>query len=285
MSRLISRCRLWCCALFMAVLGGCAVTEKHDGWFFLQLMELPAARGPSTKAAPEDVVRFDEVLSYTARRDASAFAQVRSQIREGDLVAYRMSRWDAYRDVLLLRLNKLGYGIFRYGHLAIVVRDPAQPGTLKLFSSQSFRGPNLDEGLDTLATHDFDVYRLDQWPRVSRERLDEFVTATVAKARGVFGYDFLGMFGIANSNLRPADPAEIGYDYICSTVVIGALYYAGVELDAIRRDGLLDLVTPAQVVNARGRLIALPQVRLGIESGEAERPVAAQPDLDTAGTR
>lgn len=274
-----------CVALSAALLAGCAATDRHDGWFALQLMELPAARGPSTKAVPEDVVRFDEVLSYTARRDSGVLAKALSQIREGDVIAYRMSRWDTYRDVLFLKLNKVGYGLFKYGHLAIVVRDPATPGSLKLFSSQSFRGANVREGLETLAGHDFDVYRLDQWQRVDRARLDEFVTTTIAKAGGFFGYDFLGMFGLANSNLRPSDPASIGYDYICSTVVVSALYYAGVELDAIQREGVLDLVTPAQVVNAKGRIIALPRVEVGIERGESAVPVAEQPALELLESR
>lgn len=75
---------------------------------------------------------------------------------------------------------------------------------------------------------------------------------------------FSGMFGLWNSNLSPKNPDDVGYDYICSTVVLTALYYAGLELGANRRDGILDLVTPAQVVDSKGRFIPLPDMAVEV---------------------
>lgn len=250
------------------LLGGCAASPKQGGWFALRWMEKPGPHGPSTQAPEEDRARFQQVLAFDAKDSDERFAQAASQILEGDVIAYRMNRKDSYRDILMLKLNKVGYQVFRYGHLAIAVTDPAEPSRLRVFSSESFKGPNLREDLTSLRHHDFDIYRLDKWERIDRARLHEFVDASIRKAGKWYGYDFMGMFGLANSNLRPTAPENIGHDYICSTVVVGALYYAGLELDAIQRDGLLDLVTPAQVVDSQGRFFTADNLALETESSD-----------------
>ncbi len=253
------------CAL---LLSGCAASPKQGGWFALRWMEQPGAHGPSSLAQAQDQAQFQQVLSFDARDGDEKFTQISGQIREGDVIAYRMKWQDAYRDILMLKLNKVGYRVFRYGHLAIAVNDSANPVGLRVFSSESFKGPNLREDIASLRQHDFDIYRLDKWERVNRDRLHEFVDASIRKAGKWYGYDFMGMFGLANSNLRPTAPENIGHDYICSTVVVGALYYAGLELDAIQRDGLLDLVTPAQVVDSRGRFFVADKIALETESSD-----------------
>ncbi len=258
-------------ALILALgllLGGCAASPKQGGWFALRWMEKPGARGPSTQAPEQDQARFEQILSFDAGQGDGAFSQVSRQIREGDVIAYRMTMKDAYRDILMLKLSKVGYRVFRYGHLAIAVSDPVNPARLRVFSSESFKGPNLREDIASLRQHDFDVYRLDKWQRIDRARLHEFVQASMHKAGKWTGYDFMGLFGLANSNLRPTAPENIGHDYICSTVVVGALYYAGLELDAIQREGLLDLVTPAQVVDSRGRFFTAGNLALETETSD-----------------
>jgi hypothetical protein len=109
--------------------------------------------------------------------------------------------------------------------------------------------------------------------------LNEFIQLAMKKAGHWYVYDFSGMFGMWNSNLKPNKPDEIGHDYICSTIVLTALYYSGLELDAYRRGGLLDLVTPAQVIESKGRLITPPEATLDVEqaqhgdgSGDAAQP-------------
>jgi hypothetical protein len=42
---------------------------------------------------------------------------------------------------------------------------------------------------------------------------------------------------------------------------VAALYYSGLELDAVQRNGVLDLVSPKQVVTSKGMIIALPDVK------------------------
>ncbi|MBA19362.1 MAG: hypothetical protein CMO70_06530, partial [Verrucomicrobiales bacterium] len=46
---------------------------------------------------------------------------------------------------------------------------------------------------------------------------------------------------------------DIGGGYICSTAVVSALYYAGVELDNMRSSSYIDLVSPKQVFTSEGR--------------------------------
>lgn len=254
---------VWC--------AGCSTTPNQGGWYALRWMEKPGAYGPSTQAAESDRSEFVQILSYDARTDAADFENVRARIREGDLVAFRMTFWDAYRDILTFKLNKVGYRLFKYGHLAMVVRDPDAPARLRQFSSESFKGPNVKYDIESLKKHDFDLYRLKDWERVDRVRMYEFVDAVIAKAGNWTGYDFMGMFGLHNSNMRPTDRENIGRDYTCSTVVVSALYYAGLELDAIQRDGYLDIVTPQQVVDSRGRFIPSPAGTFIVESGEYER--------------
>ena len=243
--------------------------EKSSGWFVLKWMEKPSANGPSKKATPDDLAEFKQVHAFDHVKGDEAFSKTLEQLREGDVLAYRLGKWEARKELLKGKFNKVAYRLYKYGHLAIVVRDQENPGQLRIFSSESFKGPNMREGLDTLKTHSFDVYRLNKWERVDKARLDEFVQLSMKKAGNWAGYDFSGMFGLWNSNLKPAKPEEIGHDYICSTIVLTALHYAGVELDSNERGGLLDIVTPAQVVNSKGRYIKPPEVTIDIELVQA----------------
>ncbi len=251
------------CALVVgcALICGCAHGRPEGAWA-LRWIEHPAADGPSTRAAPEDVTSFAQVATYDHTTDAARAPEITGGLAEGDVIAYWMSTTEARFKVLTGRLNAIGYRLFVYGHLAIVVADPDHAGQLRLFSSESFRGPNCDEGLATLAGHSFDVYRLDRWDRVDRGRLHDFVRLVRAKANHWYGYDFSGMFGLWNSALSPGRPRDIGHDYICSTVVVAALHYAGIALDAVRHDGFGDICTPKQVVSSRGCIVPPPAVDL-----------------------
>jgi hypothetical protein len=226
---------------FLLGLAACAPSaseKKNDGWHTLRWVEKPSSRGVSQQAAPKDT------------------------LREGDLVAYWMKKGEARRAIMKGNFNSIGYRLLSYGHLAIVVKDPDNNNKLRLFSSQSFKGANIREDIDTLKDHSWDSYRLNQWNRVDKKRLYEFVDIAQSKAGHWAGYDFSGMFALWNSNLKPIQSHKIGHDYICSTVVVAALYYSGLELDAVQREGLLDLVSPKQVVTSKGRIIPLPEVKL-----------------------
>ena len=232
-------------------------------------VEKPSSHGPSTRAAPEDVAEFQLLVSHDESPDALLFEHATAQLRVGDVIAYRMDRQQVRHDLLRGKLHKISYGVLRYGHLAVIVADPVKPAQLRIFSSESLKGPNVDEELSGLAHHDWDAYRLDQHPRLDGSRLAEFVRVALARANRTRGYDFSGMFGLWNANLRPRSPEEIGNEYICSSLVATAFYYAGVELDAIRHRAL-DLLTPLQVVSSRGRVVTLADVALELEAAADE---------------
>jgi hypothetical protein len=222
-------------------------------------MEKPSSHGPSTKARPEEQLEFLPVLSFDKKKcDESDYATIKSLLKEGDLIAYRKGTWEARKAIFLEgQLNAIGYSVFKYGHLAMVVKDSDEEGTLRLLSSESFKGPNIRDDLDTLQRYSWDAYRLNRWDSVDKKRLYEFIGLVRQKAEKWYGYDFSGMFGLWNSNLVPREPEEIGHDYICSTVILAALQYAGAELDAYQRRGIGDIVTPLQVVSSKGRLVSV----------------------------
>jgi len=269
---------LLCFLCAMAYLGAAQAEDKASGWFVLKWMEKPSANGPSKQASPEDLAQFKQVHAFDHGANDAAYTNTLDQLREGDVLAYRMGKWEARKKIFTGKLNNVAYRLYKYGHLAIVVRDPEDMSKLRIFSSESFKGPNMREGLDTLKTHSFDVYRLDKWSRVDTARLNEFVQLSMKKAGAWYGYDFSGMFGLWNSNLTPKKPEDIGRDYICSTIVLTALYYSGLELDAYQRGGLLDLVTPAQVVASKGRLIKPPEGTLDIELSQQSAAAAGSTD-------
>lgn len=263
---------LWIAAM-LVLIGSCAMQrgdQRHQGWFILRLVEKPSPRGASHQARPEDRTRFLPVTSFDMQQ-AQRFGDRKAMLREGDVIAYWMKKNEASSAVGKGQLNKIGYRMLSYGHLAILVKDPNDPGKLRLFSSQSFQGPNTNEDIDTLIEHSWDAYRLDRWDRIDTGRLHEFVRLSKAKAGNLTGYDFSGMFGLWNSNLEPDRPEAIGRDYICSTIVVAALYYSGLKLDAVQRMGMLDLVSPRQVVDSRGCIVPLPDVTIVKESTRPAR--------------
>ena len=265
------RARILGLLMLLTMTGGtsAAETEKPSGWFILKWMEKPSARGPSKSAKPEDLAEFKQVHAFEHKHNDEAFQKTLGQLREGDVLAYRLGKWEARKEIFTGKVNKVAYRLYKYGHLAIVVQDPENKDKLRIFSSESFKGPNMQEGLETLRTHSFDVYRLNKWERADKTRLNEFVQLAMKKAGHWSGYDFSGMFGLWNSNLKPAKPEDVGHDYICSTIVLTALHYAGVALDSNERGGVLDIVTPAQVVNSKGRYITPPDVTIDIELAQA----------------
>jgi hypothetical protein len=187
----------------------------------------------------------------TFKEGDGGFEEIRETLREGDVIAYHMEKNEARMAVLKGKLTRAGYRLLDYGHLAILT---GQSGGLRLFSSHSFKGPNTAEGVETLEDHSFDVYRLNRWEKVDKARFHEFVVKSQEKAGNWIGYDFSGMFGLWNSNLSPDKAEDIGHDYICSTIVAAALYYAGADMKVSNRKGVLDLVSPKQVVASRGVL-------------------------------
>ena len=92
------------------------------------------------------------------------------------------------------------------------------------------------------------------WERVDKNRLYEFIRAGIEKGQSEDAfYDNFSAIGLRNANLKPRTKDDIGGGYICSTAVVSALYYSGVELDNMRSSSYIDLVSPKQVVTSKGR--------------------------------
>jgi len=237
--------------LLIIYLTGTGCTDSGRGWLAMRWVEKPVYSEDMKDVPEEKRLHFDKAGGYTEGDEG--FAEVKKTLREGDVIAYRMSGKESRSDLAKGRLNSVGYKILDYGHLAILTYVEGNE-TLKLLSSQAFKGPNTEEDVDTLEEHSFDVYRLNRWDKVDIDRFHEFVEKSKEKAGTWIGYDFSGMFGVWNSNLRPKEAKAIGHDYICSTVVAAALYYAGADMKVSARAGWLDLVSPRQVVMSHGRL-------------------------------
>lgn len=238
-----------------------APPRPRSGLFLFRWLERPSKSRAVRQADPKDQGRFAYAGSFDPEDGEERFGKVVASLQEGDVIAYRMTRWESLKGVLKGHLNQVGYHILEYGHLAILVDK--DDGGMRIFSSESFKGPNEDEGLATLKTHRWDVFRLDQPQRLDRARLREFAALAMQKAGHWYGYDFVGMFGLWNTTLSPDQPKEVRRAYICSTVVVAALHYAKVETSAVNRKGMLDLVSPRQVVASRCRYLEeAPDVRL-----------------------
>ena len=93
--------------------------------------------------------------------------------------------------------------------------------------------------------------------RIDLTRIREGILRCKEKSGHFFGYDFTGMFALWNENLKPEKTDDFGTEYICSTSVVALLYIGGFESDSTPRQGL-DLVTPYQVVRAKGRFVKPP---------------------------
>ena len=237
--------------LLVLCLAGFACTQSGRGLFVMRWVEKPMYTKDMQDVPEEKRLHFDKVEGYNEGDEG--FASVMQSLREGDVIAYRMTTKESRGDVLKGRLNSAGYRLLDYGHLAILTYVDGNE-TLKLLSSQAFKGPNTKEDVHTLKDHSFDVYRLNRWDKVDLDRFHDFVQKSKEKAGNWIGYDFSGMFGVWNSNLRPNDAKAIGHDYICSTIVAAALYYAGADMKVSGRAGWLDLVSPRQVVMSHGYL-------------------------------
>ncbi|HWP59608.1 MAG TPA: hypothetical protein VNL14_17070 [Candidatus Acidoferrales bacterium] len=249
----------WLPITTLVLLLGPLPREAHGGWPILHWMEAPPSNGVAPAGRASDQAEFRRIAAFDPHRDGDrTWRALKETLKEGDVIAYREAAWKTQLEILLLgKLNKLPYALFEYGHMAMVVKDADDESRFRLLSSWSLRGPNIGDDLDSLRKYRWDAYRLSHWDQVNKPRLYEFIRIVREKAENWYGYDFSGMFGLWNSNLRPRTPDDIGRDYICSTVIVAALAYAGVELDAYHRYGIVDIVTPLQVVSSKGRMVSL----------------------------
>jgi hypothetical protein len=183
-----------------------------------------------------------------------------NELRIGDVIAYRKEKWSARRELFAKgELTVVGYPFFKYGHLAIVVEDPGLPGSKALFTSQGVKGVNLGGNLDTLRANNWDAYRLDKWDRIDMDRIRQGILSCESESGRFFGYVLAGMLTLWNKNFNSDQVSGFGAEYVCSTSIVTLLYFGGFESDAAPRQNL-DIITPYQVVRAKGRFVRPPEL-------------------------
>ena len=267
------------CGTLAGFLLFCAyVPDVRAEWFILKWMEKPATNGPSSRANPEDRVEFMPLPSFDRRQfDEETWPAVRDTLQEGDVIAYWKQPWEASLELLFkAKINSIAYTLFKYGHVATVVRDSDDEKSLRLLTSYPFIGITIREDLDTLRDYSWHAYRLNQWDRVDKERFHKFISLVRRKAEKWYGYDFFGLIGLWNSNLQPNQPEQIAYRYICSTVIAAAFNYAGVELEVSPRHGFMDIVTPYQLVGSKGRIVSAPRSIEELSNKESEEQLSTE---------
>ena len=183
-----------------------------------------------------------------------------NQLQVGDVIAYRKEKWDARSELFAKgELTVVGYPYFKYGNLAIVVEDPGFPGRKALFTSHGVKRAKLEENLDSLRAHNWDAYRLDKWDRIDMDRIREAILSCQSDSGPFFGYDFPGMLTLWSKNFDPDQASEFSTEFVCSTSLVTLLYFGGFESDATPRQQP-ELITPYQVVRARGRFTRPPEL-------------------------
>ncbi|MCP5537337.1 MAG: hypothetical protein H7A51_14035 [Akkermansiaceae bacterium] len=227
--------------LFAAMLVGC----EHRA-----PMPRPVGAGP---VSPEGSAKFEWVASY--RKGDTNFEQVKNQIREGDVIAFWMTRKEARTGLFNVRMGALAYLTLDYGHSAIVVRLPGRKPPLRLFSCLPQIGSHFSAGLDELKEKKFMVFRLDRWDEMDAERLREFARIARKKSDQGFAYDYLAACGIWNNDLKPREQHEIQGSYTCSTSVAAALHYAGFDMANVKKRSMFQLVSPKKVFTSKGRIM------------------------------
>ncbi|MCJ8332459.1 MAG: hypothetical protein MJH11_21060 [Lentisphaeria bacterium] len=252
--------------VFLLCLVSCA-SHGPRSYYTLRWMESPN-KSTFKDIDPDNLSKFEMIQDYHPDMGEAKYKKSVAMIQEGDVLAYYLHKWFARKKIVLGQLNKAGYRILKYGHLAIVVKDPSDAKKLKIFSAQAFKGPNTDDDLSSLKSHAFHLYRLDKHKQLNFSKIDEFVVHCQKKAKKWYGYDFSGMFGLWNSKLDPKKPEDIGHDYICSTVVLAAFQYSGLKLNAVHRKGFLDLITPNQVLLSQGYFTEQEKLEVKAESHE-----------------
>ena len=165
--------------LLIICLTGTGRTKSGRGWLVMRWVEKPVYSEGMKDVPEEERLHFDQAGGYTEGDEG--FAEIKKTLREGDVIAYRMSGKESRTDLVKGRLNSVGYKILDYGHLAILTHVEGNE-TLKLLSSQAFKGPNTEEDVNTLEEHSFDIYRLNRWDKVDIGRFHEFVEKSQEKA-------------------------------------------------------------------------------------------------------
>jgi len=234
-------------AVSVVIITGCGTHSPHRGRLPFSLMEKPP------KGTGQDAMTL--VLEHHQTGGVPSEATL-AGIHPGDVIAFHMSHREAWKYLQKGTVQKLPYELLRYGHIALVVPDPEMPKgspDLKLLQIAMKQAANTTETLDYLKDKSWHVYR-PPTGKVSAEKLREFSKKVTEIANDPKkAYDYPSVIGIRNLPSDPERIEEIGDQYSCASLVVAGLHYSGYRLQAVRRNGYLDLVTPRQVVESSAR--------------------------------
>lgn len=249
------------------VLPACSNKSPHNGIFPFSAMEKPPGRrSVERKLTPEGLrpQTMAPVARYTPSGDRADFPRHTARLRAGDVIAFHMSHAAARAQLRQGKIQKLPYELFRYGHVSIIVPDPAKPlreqqrADLKLLQVAMKQAVTATDSLDYLRDKPWVAYR-PPTGSIDTGRLHEFARESVRKCSSPkSSYDFRATFGLGNGNLAPRSLSEVQDRYTCATLIVAALAYSGFDLHAEKRGGWLDVLTPRQVTDAWGSVRTRP---------------------------
>lgn len=225
---------------------GCGNAPLHNGRIPFSLLERP----PGGNHLDKPDAAFREILRYSPDQDLTTTIR---HLQIGDVLAFHMSHRDATAHLRQGTIQKLPYELFSFGHLALVVENPAdRSGPPRLLQLAMKQAANITDGYDYLADQSWIAYR--PTSPLDHDRLNEFVSTVIIRASSPRkAYDYTGALGIHNRSITPESPSDISYEYTCTTLVQAALHYAGHPTRGVHFGGFLDIVTPAQVIRAGKR--------------------------------
>ncbi|MBK1792705.1 hypothetical protein [Persicirhabdus sediminis] len=256
-SSVSEKLRMYCCLLLVGVglkeLATPASAGPHAGFFPFSLMEgapcAPLADGAQYQRL-QAVYHYDKVLS------ADYFTELVELLQPGDVIAFYMESSEAQRSVLAGGVQKVPYAMFKYGHLALVTcaskGGKHHSGDLRLLQVAMKQAVTASTHLSKLRDSNWMVFRAPSGS-LDLARLDEFTEQVCLSASSPSkSYDYSGALGLWNGNRRPKNASDVKSEYSCSTLVVAALHYSGFSLRCSSRYGVLDIITPKQVVTSYG---------------------------------
>lgn len=251
-------------SLLPVLISSCSQHAPHNGIFPFSAMEKPPSRcsvARKTRKVKHNGQRprqMQPVANYRALEDRAQFPRHIAQLRPGDVIAFYMSHKDARRHLTRFKIQKLPYEVFRYGHVSVIVPDPAKKlreqsrSDLKLLQVAMKQAVTASNSLDDLKDKSWIAYR-PPIGSIDVARLQSFSRESILKCYSPkTSYDFSATFGLGNGNLRPRALTDVRDQYTCATLIVAALSYSGFDLYAERRHGLLDILTPQQTIDAWG---------------------------------
>jgi len=227
-------------------------SPHHNGRPPFNLLEkAPSAHSLSRKLdQPREQLHQLTPLTFH-QANSPNFLNSAKQLRAGDLIAFHMSHQDALRHLAHIRIEKVPYELFQFGHLSLVVENPQQTQQLRLLQCSINQAINLDSDLNYLRDKHWIAYR--PATSLNLKRLRQFTLLILEKGSNPkTAYHHPSIIGLKPKGLYPDTPQEIASSYTCCTLNVAALHYAGYTLHP-KNDQLLrplDIITPAQVINS-----------------------------------